>query len=365
MLEQLKKYRTDLHQIPELGFEEYKTKAYIMEVIKGLNCQVHKVGETGLVLYFNCEQDKTIAFRADMDALPIQEATGLACSSIHPGVMHACGHDGHMAILLGLAHYIHESRKTLDKNVVLVFQPSEERDAGAQKIVDSGLLESYQVEAIFGLHLWPGFEKGQLYSKANAFMAMGSEITITIKGKAVHVADSKKGIDALHIACCYLNDLYEMEAALPEDVDRLLKFGACHSGSVRNVISDQTTLYGTLRSFTAQTHEGLKAQIQEIATKYEASYGCQIQIEYNDGYDAVINDPKLLEEICATVPDITLLENPVMQAEDFGLYRQCCPSLFFFLGVGDTAPLHNECFDFDMDILQSGLDLFINILKFY
>ena len=362
MLEQLKKYRIDLHQIPELGFEEYKTKAYIMAIIKDFDCTIHEVGETGLVLYFNCDQEKTIAFRADMDALPIQEATGLTFSSRHSGIMHACGHDGHMAILIGLAQYIHHTRQTLDKNVVLIFQPSEERDAGAQKIVDSGLLEKYKIEAIFGLHLWPSFEKGQIYSRANEFMAMASEVTITIYGKAAHVADSKKGIDALHIACDYLSDLYEMETTLPEAVYRLLKFGECHSGSVRNAISDQTVLYGTLRSFTNEIHHDLKKQIQAIATKYEEAHGCQIQIEYNDGYDAVINDPQLLAYIYSKIPSLKLLENPVMQSEDFSLYRQICPSLFFFLGVGETAPLHNDCFDFEMDVLQAGLDLFVDIL---
>lgn len=365
MLEQLKKYRMDLHQIPELGFEEYKTKAYLMEAIQSLGCTIHEVGETGLVLYFGYGKEKTIAFRADMDALPIREATGLAFSSLHNGLMHACGHDGHMAVLLGLAHYIHKQSQTLDKNVVLVFQPSEERDAGAHVIVRSGLLEKYQVEAIFGLHLWPGLEKGTLHSRANELMAMGSEVTITLHGKSVHVADSEKGIDALYLACRYLNDLYEMEAALPKDVYRLLKFGACQSGNVRNAISDQTTLDGTLRSFKDETHHHLKTQLREIADHYEQAYNCQINIDYNDGYDAVINDPELLQQIRTQIPAIKLLENPVMQSEDFGLYRKTCPSLFFFLGVGNTAPLHNDQFDFDMAVLQRGLDLWITILELY
>jgi len=365
MLEKLEKYRKDLHQIPELGFEEHKTKAYILSAIKDLGCTVHEVGKTGLVLYFNCNQDKTIAFRADMDALPIQEATGLAFSSKHEGMMHACGHDGHMAILIGLAHYIHKNHPGLNKNIVLVFQPSEERDAGAQVIVESGLLERYNVEAIFGLHLWPGLEKKAVYSRAGELMAMGSEVTITIHGKSVHVADSKKGIDALYLACRYLSDIYEMEAALPANVYRLLKFGECHSGTVRNVISDETILYGTLRSFANEIHHHLKTQLRKIADHYEQTYNCQINIDYNDGYDAVINDPDLLKQVTTQIPTIKLLENPVMQSEDFSLYRKSCPSLFFFLGVGNTEPLHNERFDFDMTILQTGLDLFVNILKCY
>lgn len=365
MLERLKQYRTDLHQIPELGFEEYKTKAYIKTIARKLNCTIHEVADTGLVLYFDNGKSKTIAFRADMDALPITEDTDLPFTSKYVGKMHACGHDGHMAILLGLAHYIHEHGSILDKNVVLVFQPSEERDAGATVIVESGLLEQYDVKAIFGLHLWPGLPQGKSYSRAGEFMAMGSEITITIHGKSAHVADSAKAIDSLYIGCKFLCDLYYMESTLETDGYRLLKFGELHAGTVRNVIADNAVLSGTLRSFDPELHQNLKKQIQMIANRYEEQYHCEIEIHYHDGYDAVINNSELYDNIIAKIPTINQLPNPVMQAEDFGLYRKICPSLFFFLGAGDTAPLHNEKFDFDMNILQDGLNLFIDVLVKY
>lgn len=361
MSSQLVKYRTDLHQIPELGFEEFKSKAYVYDQIKGLKCKIHQVEETGLILYFDRQQDQTIAFRADMDALPLDELTGLDFASTHPGAMHACGHDGHMAILLGLAHYI-DQQDVLDKNVVLIFQPSEERDAGAHTIVASGLLDHYKVESIYGLHLWPGLPKGHVYSKAKEFMAQASEVSITIHGKSAHVASSSEGIDALHIACQYLIDVYHMESSLSKETYRLLKFGSFNSGVVRNVLSNKTVIEGTIRSYDTKVHHYLKDQLRTIANHYEQTYGCEIEMSYQDGYDAVTNNEKLFNNASAKLSYLKKLDQPVLQAEDFGVYGRYYPTLFSFLGIGDTPPLHNQKFDFDMSVLDKGLQFFIDIL---
>jgi len=360
----LKKFRMDLHQIPELGFHEYKTQAYILNAVSKLDCSVQTV-DTGVVLYFDNSADQTIAFRADMDALPIQEATDLEFASTHTGKMHACGHDGHMAILLGLAHWLNDNHTTLDKNVVLVFQPSEERDAGANSIIDSGILQGHSVEAIFGLHLWPGKEKGSVWTRTNELMAAANGLDVEIRGHAVHVADSELGIDALHAASRFLIDAYEMEAKLPEDVFRLLKFGEMHAGSVRNAISDKAKIYGTLRSYDPAIHQHLQTELQTIVDQNDAKFGTTTSILYKDGYDAVINDSELVARVKKFIPMINILEKPVLQAEDFGLYRGICPILFFFLGIGKTAPLHNEKFDFDMAVLEDGLNLFVEIVKSY
>lgn len=360
----LKNFRMDLHQIPELGFEESKTQTYILNAVSELNCTIQTV-ETGVILYFNHKADRTIAFRADMDGLPIHEATGLAFESTHEGKMHACGHDGHMAILLGLAHWLNHHGNQLDKNIVLVFQPSEERDAGANAIINSGILQKYHVEAIFGLHIWPGKEKGSIWTRNHELMAAANEVDVDIKGRAAHVADSELGIDALQVASQFLMAAYAAVAALPEDVFRLLKFGEMHAGSVRNVIADHAVLHGTIRSYDPAIHQHLQHELQKIAKQYDADYGTTISIRYKDGYDAVINDIELVARIKNVVPKINELERPVLQAEDFGLYRKICPTLFFFLGVGDTAPLHNEQFDFDMTVLEDGLNLFVEIVKNY
>lgn len=359
----LTQFRMDLHQIPEEGYEEFKTKAYILEQLKGLNCTIHETASTGVVAYFHSNAEETIAFRADMDALPIEEQTGLPFTSTHPGKMHACGHDGHMSILLGLAHYVHEHLTKLTKNVVLVFQPSEEKEAGAMSIINSGLLDHYQVSAIYGLHLWPGLEKGTVYTRPNEFMAQASETDIKIIGKAAHVASSWEGVDALHAASHFLVDLYRQEAQIEAGTYRLIKFGQSQSGTIRNIISAETNLYGTVRSFYPEVQQRLKALIAESAQKVEKDFGCQVEISYNDGYKAVINNEALYQKATNAIPSIVTLENPVMQAEDFGNYGERYPALFFFLGIGDTAPLHNEKFDFDMGVLDKGIELFVGILE--
>jgi len=360
----LKKFRTDLHQIPELGFEEYKTQAYILNTVSDFNCTIQTV-DTGIILYFDNKAKQTIAFRADMDALPIQEKTGLAFASTHEGKMHACGHDGHMAILLGLAQWLNDNYTSLNKNIVLIFQPSEEKEAGANLIINSGILQRYNIEGIFGLHLWPGKEKSSIWTRANEFMASANELDIEITGRSAHVADSELGVDALFVASKFLIDAYSIESKLPKEVFRLLKFGEMQAGSVRNVIAGHATLRGSLRSYDATIHQYLQTELQKIADNYDAEYKTTTSIIYKDGYDAVINDANLVDRIKNFIPTINDLEKPVLQAEDFGLYRKICPSLFFFLGVGDTAPLHNEQFDFDMTVLEDGLNLFIEIVKNY
>jgi len=360
----LKKFRTDLHQIPELGLEEFKTQAYILDVAKNLNCTIQTV-KTGVILYFDHQAERTITFRADMDALPIEEATGLPFASNHPGKMHACGHDGHMAILLGLAHWLNDNGTTLNKNVVLVFQPSEEKNAGANVIIDSGILQELRTEAIFGLHLWPGKAKNSIWTRSHEFMASASELDIHLTGRAAHVADSHLAADALQAASQFVIDAYEMEAKLPKEVFRLLKFGEMHSGSVRNAISDSTSIYGTLRSYDPTIHQHMQDELQRIAAQTDAKFGTITAINYIAGYDAVINDAELVTRVKSFISTVNELEKPVLQAEDFGLYRRICPALFFFLGVGDTAPLHNEKFDFDTTVLETGLDLFIKIAQHF
>ena len=363
MAANLKKFRQDLHQIPEPGLEEFSTKDYLLTEVEPLRCIVHDVGDTGLILYFDNQKETTIGFRADMDALPISEQTGLPFASKNPGYMHACGHDGHMAILLGLAHYINDHLESLDKNVVLIFQPSEEREAGAHIIIESGILERYGVSALYGLHLWPGLEHGKLYTKPGAMMSAGSELDITIRGKSAHVASAHEGIDTLEIACRFLGDLYNMETRYPAPIPRLLKFGSLHVGAARNIIADTAHIKGTLRSYDKHTHLWFKKQIKDIAQSYADDYDCLIEISYFDGYEALINDQDLYNKAAAHLPHLERLSAPVMQSEDFGCYGRICPTLFFFLGIGETAPLHHPEFDFDMEVLEVGLGYLVRLLE--
>lgn len=356
-------YRRDLHQIPELGFAEFKTLAYLLAQLTPLDCTLHTLKPTGLLAYFDCgrEQVPTIGFRADMDGLPMVEETGLPFASTHPQTMHACGHDGHCAMLLGLANHLHTHRETVGVNVLLIFQPSEENEAGANVVLDSGYLARYAVQAIFGLHLWPGLSFGQVFTRAHELMAASSELDIVVSGKSTHIAHHPQSVDALAIATQLIERLYHFERQWLSDHYRLLRFGQLNAGTVRNAIASTAQLRGSLRSFYDETHQFLKQNIQSICDTLAQATGATIAINYNDGYEAVLNDPELVA-LLSHLPDLNPLKHPVMQAEDFGLYRKHCPILFSFLGVGDTPPLHAQDFDFEMSVLEHGLAYWIAVL---
>ena len=360
-MSQVSMFRKDLHQIPELGFEEVKTQAYLLHHLEKLGCEITTV-RTGIVAYFDQGAETTLAFRCDMDALPITEATGLPFASTHKGKMHACGHDGHMAILLGLAYEIAQNRASLNKNVVLVFQPSEERDAGANVIIDSGLLQKYGVSEMYGLHLWPKLNKGQMYSRPGAFMAGASEVDVIVHGEATHIANTGEGINAMHIGARLILDINALDEDIPEDQFSFIRFGKMVSGVAQNVVSPRTEFNGTIRTFAPATMVALKRKLEAFAKTYEEVFNTTIDIVYRDGYAPVLNNAKLLEGLIAKGINIQSLDKPSMTAEDFGLYAKIVPTVFFFLGVGDVAPLHHEAFDFDMTVLDQGVAFFKDII---
>lgn len=373
MIDILKKYRQDLHRIPELGFEVHKTRKYILTHLKEYDCEITEVCG-GLCAFFQSREldgngaarEKTIALRSDMDALPVTEKTGAPYCSVHEGAMHACGHDGHMAMLLALADELNRIIHSLSYNVLLIFQPAEETTGGAGDICAAGILSKYNVKRIYGFHLWPMLEKHRIGSRAKEFMAKSSEIDIIIYGKSAHCAYPDQGIDALAIGCELINTLYQMEQTeLPENEFRLLKFGKMVSGTVRNAISAETVLEGTLRCFSEETGAFLFTRMMETAALLEKRYGCRIVFQRTDGHPPVINDPLLFHEAKAILSDFGFhtFENPFMLAEDFSFYQREVPGLFLFLGTGTNIPLHNNHFDFDEDVLLTGFNAYLKLLR--
>lgn len=358
----VKQYREELHQIPELGYQEYQTKAYLKKHLKQLHGVLYEIGETGLAFYFNAKKEKTIAYRSDMDGLPITEKTNVAFSSIHKGKMHACGHDGHMSMLLSFAVYCDTHLLTLPYNVLLLFQPAEESGSGAQVILQSGLLEKYHVQAIYGFHVWPQLEAGHIYTKKEGMLAACSEINITVKGKSSHIANADQGIDALVVGCQVLFKIYELERHLFMHFDHLLKFGKMTGGTIRNVIADRLTLYGSLRSFDPVHHTYMKEQLQQLVEQIAKETKTTIEIHYTEGYPVVYNNPQLVKTIQHTFTKIKELKKPYLQGEDFGQYTKKYPCVFFLLGLGDVPPLHNERFTFDASVLQKGVQMYIDLL---
>ena len=350
-----------MHRIPELDFQLPETIDYLRSELEGLGCELISPIEGSLCAWFDFGAEKAIAFRADMDALPIEEATGAAYASRHPGNMHACGHDGHMAIALELARRL-SRRKQGNRNVLLVFQPAEEATGGAKPICDSGVFETHQVEAIFGLHLWPGLTKGKIFSRPGGMMSRSAELDVDFYGKSAHIGRSWEGIDSMEAACCFLQKAYALERSVPADIPRLLKFGHMQSGTVRNAISAHTRMEGGLRAFSDEVFFGLRDRLLEIAGEVEAQFGCTVKVHTSNGYPAIDNPQWLWEKISALAP-LQYLEEPSMTTEDFSWYQRRIPGMFFFLGLGENPALHSSNFDFDESVLTLGADFFEKILE--
>ena len=353
--------RRNLHRIPELTKDLPKTFSYLEAALLPLPCQIVSLGKDGLCAFFDFGRDTAIAFRADCDALPIRENSGAEYASCHPGQMHACGHDGHMAILLELARRL-SKKEDLPHNILLVFQADEEGQGGAKDICATGIFEKYHVEAIFGLHLWPGLEAGKVFSRKNELMARSCEVDIDVYGKSAHIAKAREGIDALLAGTQLLHRAVAMEQALPSYIFRLLKFGKLESGTVRNALSAHTRIEGSLRAFQDEIFEGLQAGLREIGRDIEGEFGCRVEIAMNDGYPAVMNPERLYHRVKQAVAFSDLAE-PYMTAEDFSWYQKRLPGMFFFLGIGDTPALHADNFDFDDSLLARGADFFEHIAE--
>ena len=348
--------RRNLHRIPELELELPETMAYLRRALQELPCRLFSPIPSSLCAFFDFGAQDAIAFRADCDALPIAEENTHDFVSRHPGRMHACGHDGHMAIGLELARRLSRKEK-LRSNVLLVFQPGEESPGGAKAICESGVFEQYHVRAIFGLHLWPGLRKGVVFSRENELMSRSSEINVDLYGRSAHIGRSWEGIDALAAGLEFYRRVTAMEQALPPQIYRLLKFGHMVSGQVRNAISDHTRLEGSLRAFQDEVFDGMVDSIRSIAADIQQTTGCRIEINMSAGYPAILNPSDLYQKVRSLV-EFAELPEPSMTSEDFSFYQRKIPGMFFFLGLGDTPALHSSSFDFDEAVLETGADVF-------
>ena len=353
--------RRALHRIPELDRDLPKTMEYLQNALSGLKCRVFSPTKGAVCAFFDYGKDSAIAFRSDMDALPIQEKNTHDFASCHPGKMHACGHDGHMAILLELARRLN-GKKDLPHNVLLVFQPAEETTGGARDICESGVFEEYNVSAIFGLHLWPGLAAGTVFSRETELMSRSCEVNVDFWGRSAHIARAKDGLDAMAACVEFYRQAMEMEQRLPAGVFRLLKFGKMECGTVRNAIAGSARLEGSLRAFQDEIFDSLRGGLDTIAARVETDTGCTVTVSANEGYPAVMNPKELYNRVKNQVR-FAELDSPSMTAEDFSYYQKRLPGMFFFLGTGDSPALHADNFDFDESILAKGADFFENLAE--
>lgn len=358
-------HRRTLHRIPEQEDHLPKTCGYVRSILEPLNCKITAPTPSSVCAFFDAGKIETVAFRADMDALPVTECTGLPFASEHPGTMHACGHDGHTAMLLALAEYVSGHLKELPRNVLLIFQPAEERPGGAQPICETGILTQLRVTRIFGMHLWPKLPFGQVFSRPGPLMAQANEVTVTITGKSVHLSRASEGLDALTAATEYLRRSYAMVGALPAEEPRAFLFGKMNSGTARNAVSAHTVMEGSLRTYQEETFQFCRGQLKLIGQAIAEETGCTVDVHLSDGYPAVWNHEGLYESICDGLGQDSLhhLEVPALAAEDFSFYQKEVPGIFFFLGIGDTPELHAQDFNFDDEtILPIGVEFLKKLL---
>lgn len=371
MVEELRQIRRDLHKIPELGLKEYKTSAYIREKLEGFGItELETWLETGVVAVIRGKGKKeAVAFRADMDALPVTEQTGCDFTSEHVGCMHACGHDGHVTVLLGFAKYLQEHKDELENDVVLIFQPAEEGPGGAQLLVDAGLFEKHPVRCIIGCHIFPQVPQGKVACRKGAMMARNGEVDVHIYGESAHGAQPQLGHDAVLAAGAVITGLHTILSRNVSPLDSgVLTFGAIHGGEACNIIAKEVKLEGTMRAFSDEAYETMTKRVQEVASGIAAGYGCKGEAVFRHMYRVVDNDSKLVELLQEVAGDNYEETPPYMLAEDFSLYLQKVPGMFFFLGSGNEEKgyihsLHSAQFQFDEEILALGVETYAKLLK--
>ena len=357
MLSEVTVHRRFLHQMPELDDDLPQTIALVTGVLRGHRCDYFSPIPGSVCVWFDFGKTDTVAFRADMDALPIQEHNAIPYASRHNGKMHACGHDGHTAMALALAQWLSTRPDNLPRNVLILFQPSEETSGGAERLCQSGILQQYHVSRIFGLHLWPGVPKGQISSRPGAFMARSDKITVHITGTSVHLTRAEEGHDALLAGV----EFYRRSCQLANDAPPpcILRYGQMISGTARNILSGETTLSGSLRTYRDETFRFCRDGLIRLCREVSQETGCPVSLSLNGGYPAVWNDEQLYAAVRSEVGADTVAElpEPVLAAEDFSFYQQRVPGVFFFLGTGDTPELHSPLFNFDDEfILPRGVD---------
>lgn len=366
----LKELRRELHRIPEAGLKEYKTSQYIREKLESWGVTYEIWLETAVVAVFGTPGEKeTIAFRADMDGLPVTEVPK-AYASVHPGWMHACGHDGHTAILLGFAQYLSEHPAAYaNRQIILIFQPAEEGPGGAKLLIEAGLLEKYAVKNIIGCHIFPQVQQGKVACRKGAMMARNGEVDLHIRGTSAHGAQPHLGYDAVLAAGAVITAIHTILSRNVSPLDSgVLTFGSIHGGEACNIIAKEVKLEGTMRAFSDTAYETMERRVHEVVKGVAAGYGCEGEAVFRHMYRVVDNAPalvKALEEVCGDAYEET---PPYMLAEDFSLYQTVIPGMFFFLGSGNaekgfTVPLHSAEFDFDESILVTGVETYVKLLE--
>ena len=371
MLESMKAWRRELHRFPELSGQEVQTGRRVREMLEETHPdEVRVMAQTGLRFVYRCGKKgaKALAFRADMDALPVTEKSIYPHPSENAGRMHACGHDGHMTTLIALGHEASRMRDggELGCDVVLLFQPAEETTGGAARMIADGALENPHADAVFGFHLMPQVKLGRIALSAGGVMAASTEFDLTFHGVGAHGAMPHLGADAgAAMAAAYLTLQTRMTRAVPPTEPAVLTFGRMSAGTARNVVAERAVMEGILRSYDNGMQQRLIAEFRQIAGGCAAAQGCTADYALHCYYPAVINDGQLVEQVRPLIPQWEA-QQPLLTAEDFSYYALERPAVYAFVGCGDekrNAPLHSPEFDFDERALVPALAWYRGILE--
>ena len=363
--------RRDLHRIPELAFTEKETSAYICAKLEELGIPYQSgIAGTGFVGFIRAEHaEKTLLLRADMDALPMQESKQLSFCSEHDGVMHACGHDGHIAVLLGTAEILQRLRKELSCNVKLVFQPGEEDTGGAKPMIEEGVLENPHVDAAAALHIMNDTECGKIRVPDGAVMACPDEFDLKIIGKGGHGAYPSECIDPIVIAAQIITAFSALSARFTDArTPNVISVCSVCGGSFYNIIPESVTLRGTVRLYDPELRKRLPKMMERVIQGYTNAYGATYQWDYRFMFPPLINDSALAEHFAQCAEEILGKEmvlrsvKPSMAGDDFSYFAERIPSVYFHLGGGNPErglcePLHSPAFNFDEDCLETGMSV--------
>ena len=376
--------RKDIHAHPELCFEEVRTADVVAQKLTEWGIPIHRgLGKTGVVGIVKGRDGgangRAIGLRADMDALPMQEFNTFAHASSYPGKMHACGHDGHTAMLLAAAQHFAKHRN-FDGTVYLIFQPAEEGGGGARVMIEEGLFEQFPMEAVYGMHNWPGMPVGQFAVSSGPVMASSNEFKITIRGKGGHAALPHTGTDPVPLACGMVQAFQTIISRNKKPVDAgVISVTMIHAGEATNVVPDSVELQGTVRTFTTEVTDLIEKRMRQIAEHHCAAHDAMCEFEFVSNYPPTVNSAPEAEFARKVMAGIVgeanvLVQEPTMGAEDFAFMLQAKPGAYCFIANGDGAhremghgggpcTLHNPSYDFNDDLIPLGATYWVKLAE--
>lgn len=367
-------WRREIHQHPGLLYDVEETAALVVEKLRefGVDEIVEGIGKTGVVGVIKGRQNgsgKVIGMRADMDALPIHEKNDGPYKSKYDGKMHACGHDGHTAMLLAAAKYLTETRN-FDGTAIVIFQPAEEGGAGGKAMVDDGMMEKFGVQEVYGLHNMPGLPVGEFAIRPGPLLAATDEFTVTVTGLGTHAAMPNLGNDPIVIAAQMVTALQTIASRNLDPLDScVVSVTAFNAGKAYNVIPQDAKFWGTIRTLKAETRTMARERLHAIVENIAAAYGAEVNIHFHDGYPVTFNHDKQTDFAVSVAKEIAgedrvnPNQDPIMGGEDFSYMLESRPGAFIFMGNGDTANLHHEEYDFNDDAIPVGASYWAKIIE--